>query len=129
MRHGPRDFCRVKEIFSAHVPKNLGGPRPPQEVGSARLKRGPRSETGVIFVPRVLALINDHENEGSWFKNKLLGRAKKDLASRNPGKICFWSNDATDMLIDLWSEETIQFALESSKTSKAERERYIARFR
>ena len=29
------------------------------------------------------------------------------MASRNLGKICFLSNDATDMLIDLWSEETI----------------------
>ena len=28
------------------------------------------------------------------------------------------------MLIDLWSEETIQFALESSKTSKETREVY-----
>ena len=34
------------------------------------------------------------------------------------------SNDATDMLIDLWSEETIQFALESSETSIETREVY-----
>ena len=46
------------------------------------------------------------------------------MASRNRGKICFWSNDATDMLIDLWSEVTIQFALESSKSSKETREVY-----
>ena len=46
------------------------------------------------------------------------------MASKNRGKICFWSNDATEMLIDLWSEETIQFALESSKTSKETREVY-----
>ena len=39
------------------------------------------------------------------------------MASKTRGKICFCSNDATDMLIDLWSEETIQFALESSKTT------------
>lgn len=36
----------------------------------------------------------------------------------------FRSNDATDMLIDLYSEETIQFALESSKTSNETREVY-----
>ena len=36
------------------------------------------------------------------------------MASKNRGKICFWINDATEMLIELWSEETIQFALESS---------------
>ena len=46
------------------------------------------------------------------------------MASKNRGNICFWSNDATEMLIDLWSEETIQFALESSKTSKETREVY-----
>ena len=46
------------------------------------------------------------------------------MASKNHGKICFWSNDATEMLINLWSEETIQFALESSKTSKGTREVY-----
>ena len=35
MGHGLLDFCRVKANFSARVPKNLGGPRPPQEVVSA----------------------------------------------------------------------------------------------
>ena len=54
--HGPLDFCRVKANFSARVPKNLGGPRPPREVVSARLKRGPRAETRGILVPRVFAL-------------------------------------------------------------------------
>ena len=33
-------------------------------------------------------------------------------------------NDATDMLIDLWLEETVQFALENNKTSKETREVY-----
>ena len=56
------------------MPKNLGGPRPPQEVVSARLKSGLRAETGGIFVPRVFADITDHEGEGSGVKNKLLGR-------------------------------------------------------
>ena len=68
--------------------------------------------------------MTDHEDESSGFKNKLLGHAKKDMGLRNRGKICFWSNDATDMLIDLWSEETIQFALESSETSIETREVY-----
>ena len=41
------------------------------------------------------------------------------------GTIRIWpSNDAIDMLIDLWSEETVQFALENSKTSKETREVY-----
>ena len=49
------------------------------------------------------------------------------MVSKNPknsGTIRIWSNDTTDMLIDLWSEETIQFALENSKTSKETREGY-----
>ena len=49
------------------------------------------------------------------------------MASKNPknsGTIRIWSNDATDMLIDLWSEETVQFSLENSKTSKEAREVY-----
>ena len=47
------------------------------------------------------------------------------MASKNPknsGTIRIGSNNATDMLIDLWSEETVQFALENSKTSKETRE-------
>ena len=47
------------------------------------------------------------------------------MASQNPknsGTIRIWSNDARDLLIDLWSEETVQFALENSKTSKETRE-------
>ena len=49
------------------------------------------------------------------------------MASKNPknsGTIRILSNDATDMLIDLWLEETVQFALENSKTSKETREVY-----
>ena len=49
MGHGPLDFCRVKANFSAHVPKNLSGSRPPQEAVSARLIKGPRAETGGIY--------------------------------------------------------------------------------
>ena len=79
--------------------------------------------------------MNDHEDESSGVENELFEapksctfRGKKNMASKNHGKICFSSNDATEMLIDLWSEITIHFALESSKTSK-EREKGIARFR
>ena len=69
------DFCRVKANFSACVPKNLGGPRPPQEIVSARLKRGPRAETGGILVPRrVFALVTVHEGKGSGVENELLRR-------------------------------------------------------
>ena len=46
--------------------------------------------------------------------------------SKNSGTIRIWSNDAADMFIELWSEETIQFALENSKTSKETREVYSA---
>ena len=34
--YGPLDFLRVNANFSARVPKNLGGPRPPLEVVPAR---------------------------------------------------------------------------------------------
>ena len=41
------------------------------------------------------------------------------------GTILIWpSNDAKDMLIGLWSKETVQFALENIKTSKETREVY-----
>ena len=123
MGHGLLDFCRVKANFSARVPKNLGGPRPPQEVVSAPLNRGPRAESGGIFVPRVFALMTDHEGEGAGIKNLVLFAGRKTWR-----RICFWSNDATNMLIDLWSEETIQFALESREKFQRKRERDIALF-
>ena len=44
--------------------------------------------------------------------------------AKKRGKMCMWSNDATDMLINLWPEETIQLAFENSKTSKETREVY-----
>ena len=64
---------------------------------------------------------------GLTTKAKALGSkganfAGRKMAARNRGKM--WGNDATGLLIDLWSEETIQFALESSKTSKETREVY-----
>ena len=63
MGHGPLDFCHVAASFSAWGPKNLGGPRPAQEVVLAHLKRGLRAGTGGIFVPRVFTLMTDHEGE------------------------------------------------------------------
>ncbi|XP_022783329.1 uncharacterized protein LOC111324101 [Stylophora pistillata] len=46
------------------------------------------------------------------------------MATRNRGQICSWTNDATEIVIDPWSEACIQFALENSKTSKETREVY-----
>ena len=86
MGHGLLDFCRVKANFSARVPKNLGGPRPPHEAVLARLKRGPLVATGEIFVPRVFFLVTDNEGEGSGIKSTLLGRGKKDMASTKSWK-------------------------------------------
>ena len=64
--HGTLDFCRVKANFSACVPKNLGGPRPPQEVVPARLKRGPRAETRGNLVPRVFAVATLPRKRRLW---------------------------------------------------------------
>ena len=119
--HGPLDFCRVKATFSARVPKNLGGPRPPQEVVPTRLKRGPRVKTTGILIPRVFEIMTDHESEGSGVENELLRRqnlvlfASSKMASKNRVKIYIWSNDARDLLIGLRSAENIQFALANSK--------------
>ena len=74
--------------------------------------------------------MNDHEREGSGVENEPLRRqnlvlfAGSKMASKNRGKICIWSNDAGDMLIDLWSAENIQFALANSKISQETREVY-----
>ena len=93
MGHGLLDFCRVKANFWARVPKILSEPRPPQKVVSARLKRGPRAETGGIFVPRVFALMTDHEGEGSGIKNKLLGRQNLvPFAGRKTWRREMWKN-------------------------------------
>lgn len=70
--------------------------------------------------------MTDHESEGSgsnmsFVRQNLVLFAGKKMASKNPkniGIIRIWSNNATDMLIDLWSEETIRFALENSKNLK-----------
>ena len=97
MGHGPLEFCRVKANFSARVPKNLGRPRPTQEVVSARLRRRPRAQIGGIFVPRVFPLIIDHAGEGSGVVNKLLYREPRscNYAEKKTWRreICFWSND------------------------------------
>jgi hypothetical protein len=41
--HGIPNFCRVNAKLRVRGPKILSGPRPPQEVVSARLKMGPRT--------------------------------------------------------------------------------------
>ena len=41
--HGTLDFGRVNANLKARVPKILSGPRPPQEIVSARLRMGPRT--------------------------------------------------------------------------------------
>ena len=64
--HGTLDFCRVKANFSARVPTNLGGPRPPQEVVPARLKRGPRAEIRGNLVPRVFTLTTLPRKRRLW---------------------------------------------------------------
>ena len=128
--HGALDFCLVKANFSARVPKNLGWPRPPQEVVSAHFKRGPRAKTTGILIPRVFAIMTDHESEGSGVENEplrcqnLVLFVRSKMASKNRGKICIWSNDSRDMLIDVWSAENIQFVLANSKISQQTREVY-----
>ena len=64
-----------------------------------------------FIVPRVFALMTDHEGEGSGVENKLKLRApkswpksctfrgKKGMASRNRGKMSFWSNDVNRPLV------------------------------
>jgi hypothetical protein len=42
--HGTPNFCRVNAKLRVRGPKILSGPRRPQEVVSARLKMGPRTE-------------------------------------------------------------------------------------
>ena len=74
--------------------------------------------------------MTDHEREGSGVENEPLRRqnlvlfAGSKMASKKRCKICIWSNDARDMLIDLWLAEKIQFALANSKISQETREVY-----
>ena len=44
------------------------------------------------------------EIEPSGCQNLVLFAGRK-TASKNRGQICFWRNDAADMLIDLWSRQ------------------------
>ena len=87
----------------------------------------------VILSPESLRSRLCHESEGSGVEisfgtpKSCTSYVKKDGLEEPEecGTIRIWpSNDATDMLIDLWSEETVQFALENSKTSKETREVY-----
>ena len=72
--------------------------------------------------------MTDHESEGSGVENVPLKRenfvlfGRRKLLSKNRGKICTWSNDARDMLIDLWLAENIHFELANSKISQETRE-------
>ena len=67
-----------------------------------------------------------HESEGSGVETCTFCVKKDGLEEPEEcGTIRIWpSNDATDMLIGLWSEETVQFALENIKTSRETREVY-----
>ena len=49
-----------------------------------------------------------------------VARGKKDKKgnSQRKNRGVHWPNEATEVLIDLWAEETIQFALENAKSSK-----------
>ena len=61
--------------------------------------------------------MTDHETKGSGVENEPSG----------PQIYCtfrVWNNNTTEILIDLWSETIIQFALENSKTSKETRDVY-----
>ena len=70
--------------------------------------------------------MTDHESQGSGVENLVLfaGRKMASKNKKNSGTIRIWSNDATDMLIELWSEETIQLVLKNSETLKETRELY-----
>ena len=70
--------------------------------------------------------MTEHEDQSSEVANLVLFADRKMALnnSTNSATIRIWSNDATDKLIELWSEETIQFALENSKTSDETREVY-----
>jgi hypothetical protein len=73
--HGTLDFCGVNAKLKVRVPKILGGPRPPQEVVSARLKMGPRTENllrtrFVSHIAKILCLYKQNI-EGKCDQTKL----------------------------------------------------------
>ena len=47
--HGPLHLCRVKANFSARVSKNLGRPRPPQEVVGPPKRRSACQNQGYLY--------------------------------------------------------------------------------
>jgi hypothetical protein len=57
--HGTLNFCRVNAKLRDRGPKILSGPRPPQEVVSARLKMGLRTENllRARFVSRIAKIL------------------------------------------------------------------------
>ena len=69
--------------------------------------------------------MTNYDSEGSGVENERFF-AERKLAVNNHRKM--WSNEAADMLINMWLEETIQFALENCKTQR-KRERYTTRYR
>ena len=101
--HGTPNSCRVNTFFSVRVPQNLSGPRLPLEVVSARLKKGPRAD---------FARINSSHMRKQNRRDKMASRGR------------MWSEMATVSLIELWSEETIQYSLSNCKTSRESSEVY-----
>ena len=102
---GPR-----AEKFRRAETTSVGSLGPPK-------KRDPRAETRGILVPRVFALMTNHEKQSSGVENLVLFAAGRKMASKNPknsSTILIWRNDAKHTLIELLSEETVQFALENT---------------
>ena len=70
--HGTLNFCRVNAKLRVRGPKILSGPRPPQEVVSARLKMGPRTENlsrtrFVSHIANILCLYKQNiEGKCAW---------------------------------------------------------------
>ena len=90
--HGPLDFFRANANFSARVPKNLGGPRPPLEV----------------------VLMDKNRSKSKMASSSLV----EPLTPRKIQRAVTWSEEATIQLIEIWGDETIQFSLDAAKTSK-----------
>ena len=67
-----------------------------EEVVSVRLKRSPRVETRGILVPKVFALMTDHENQSSGVENLVL------FAGRKSAELASGATMPLEMLIELW---------------------------
>ena len=78
--HGTPNFCRVNAKLRVRGPKILSGPRPPQEVVSARLKMGPRTKNllrtrFVSHIAKILCLYKQISRENVHGQTKLYTRA------------------------------------------------------